>query len=118
MGTTRQLAQFAVQLRYVDLPTEVVEKAKEIALHAWGVQLAGSTLPYPMADIRAVRILAAVAHGSTPTEDVAARREASRQEAVNKSEFINAMIFASAVDTKWGDYDVDSLDPATWAPKK
>jgi hypothetical protein len=80
--------------------------------------VAGSTLPYPVADIRAVRIVAVVAHGATPTEDVAARREASRQEAVNKSEFINAMIFASAVDTKWGDYDVDSLDPATWAPKK
>jgi len=40
------MAQFAVQLKYSDLPAAVIEKAKEIALHAWGVQLAGSTLPW------------------------------------------------------------------------
>src|SRR4029077_2413602 len=28
------------------LPPPVIEKAKEIALHSWGVQLAGSTLPW------------------------------------------------------------------------
>jgi hypothetical protein len=33
------------QLQFPDSPPAVVEKAKEIALHAWAVQLAGSTLP-------------------------------------------------------------------------
>lgn len=46
MHKARHLAQFAVQLQYADLPKSVIEKAKEIALHAWGVQLAGSTLPW------------------------------------------------------------------------
>lgn len=55
MDNTRQLAQFAVQLKYSDLPPSVIEKAKEIALHAWGVQLAASTLPWSKAAYRYVR---------------------------------------------------------------
>ena len=55
MDYTRHLAQFAVQLQYSDLPPSVIEKAKEIALHAWGVQLAGSTLPWSKAAYRYVR---------------------------------------------------------------
>ncbi len=46
MNYTKQLAQFAAQLQYNDLPQAVIEKAKELALHSWGVQLAGSTLPW------------------------------------------------------------------------
>jgi 2-methylcitrate dehydratase PrpD len=52
---TRQLAQFAAQLRYADLPPAVIEKAREIALHAWAVQLAGSTLPWSKAAYRYVQ---------------------------------------------------------------
>jgi 2-methylcitrate dehydratase PrpD len=52
---TRHLAQFAAQLQYCDLPPSVIEKAKEIALHAWGVQLAGSTLPWSKAAYRYVQ---------------------------------------------------------------
>jgi aconitate decarboxylase len=52
---TKHLAQFAVQLRYSDLPPNVVEKAKELALHSWGVQLAGSTLPWSKSVYRYVR---------------------------------------------------------------
>jgi len=54
MDYTRQLARFAVELQYSDLPTAVAEKAKEIALHSWGVQLAGSTLPWSKAVYRHV----------------------------------------------------------------
>ena len=52
MDYTKQLAQFAAQLQYSDLPAAVVEKAKEIALHAWSLQLAGSTLPWSKAVYR------------------------------------------------------------------
>ena len=55
MEYTRHLAQFAVQLQYSDLPPPVIEKAKEIALHAWGVQLAGSTLPWSRSAYRYAR---------------------------------------------------------------
>ena len=55
MQHTRHLAQFATQLRYTDLPPAVIDKVKEFALHAWGVQLAGSTLPWSKAIYRYVR---------------------------------------------------------------
>jgi 2-methylcitrate dehydratase PrpD len=45
MSETLQLAQFATDLRYEDLPAAVVARAEELTLHAWGTQLAGSTLP-------------------------------------------------------------------------
>ncbi|MDA8125977.1 MAG: MmgE/PrpD family protein [Deltaproteobacteria bacterium] len=43
---TRTLARFAAELQYADLPAAAIEKAREITLHGWGVQLAGSTLPW------------------------------------------------------------------------
>ena len=54
MDYTKHLAQFATQLQYSDLPSPVIEKARELALHAWGVQLAGSTLPWSKAAYRYV----------------------------------------------------------------
>jgi len=62
---SRQLAQFAAQLKYTDLPEAVITKAKEIALHGWGVQLAGSTLPWAKAVYRYVRD-----QGGTPQSTV------------------------------------------------
>ncbi len=61
MDYTRQLAQFAVQLKYSDLPQPVIEKAKEIAMHAWGLQLAGSTLPWAKSVYRYVQSQGGVA---------------------------------------------------------
>lgn len=61
----RDLARFAVELSYEDLPSDVVEKAKEIALHTWGVQLAASTVPWSQAVFRYVR-----AQGGVPESTV------------------------------------------------
>lgn len=57
MEYTRHLAQFATQLQYSDLPSDVIDKAREFALHAWGVQLAGSTLPWSVSTLRYVSSL-------------------------------------------------------------
>lgn len=46
MFKQRELVQWVMQLRYNDIPLPVIEKAKEVALHGWGVQLAASTLPW------------------------------------------------------------------------
>ncbi len=78
--------------------------AKAILGHTVGVEV-----PYPVADMRSVRILAAAEDGRTPAEDVAARREAVVREAVNQSNLINALMVATSVNNKWGDYDVDGL---------
>jgi 2-methylcitrate dehydratase PrpD len=64
LENARYLAQFAVQLQYCDLPAPVIEKAKEIVLHAWGVQLAASTLPWSKAVYRYVRSQGGVAEST------------------------------------------------------
>lgn len=43
MDATRKLAEFAVETRYRDLPTEVVEKGKERVLDTLGCMVAGCT---------------------------------------------------------------------------
>src|SRR6186713_3341954 len=65
MTKARELAQFINQIRYSDLPTPVIEKAKEIALNSWGVQLAASTLPWSKDLYRYV-----VAEGGAPQSTV------------------------------------------------
>ena len=55
MTQTRDLATFVSDLRFADLPRPVVEKAAELALHSFGVQLAASTLPWSKSVYRAAR---------------------------------------------------------------
>ncbi len=77
-------------------------------------QRAGRILPYQAGDIRRVRILSVTVSEQTQTEDVAARREAVIRKAVKRSDYINMVNFASSFDSKWGDYDIDKIDPAEW----
>jgi hypothetical protein len=76
-------------------------------------KLAGQTLPYRVGDLQSVKILS-VARGREQSEDVAARRQAVIDKAINHSDSVNAMIFAGAVNSKWGDYDFDKLDKSQW----
>jgi hypothetical protein len=76
-------------------------------------KLAGQTLAYRVGDLQSVKILS-VAHGREQTEDVAARRQAVIDKAIKHSDSVNAMIFAGAVNSKWGEYDFGKLDPAQW----
>ena len=59
-GATRQLARFVTDLRYGDIPDEVKAKAREIVLHAWGVQLATSA---PRLEVGCVNVSAGLAVG-------------------------------------------------------
>jgi hypothetical protein len=77
-------------------------------------KFAGQTLPYRVGDLRSVRLLSVQPGGQTQTEDVAARRQATLDQAVKHSDYVNTLIFAGAVNSKWGDYDIDKLDPAQW----
>jgi hypothetical protein len=77
-------------------------------------QTVGSQVPYPLADLSEVRIVAASASTQTPADETASRREAVLREAAEKSEFTSAQIYATSADTKWGDYDADGLDPSKW----
>ena len=48
-NTTIKLADFIYNLKYEDLPAEVIEKAKDLILDQFGVQLACSTKPWSKA---------------------------------------------------------------------
>ena len=72
---------------------------------------AGEVLPYAAGDLRSVKVLAVTVSERTPEENVAARRKAVLRQAVDHSDYINAMIFATSVNSKWGDTDVQGLDP-------
>lgn len=65
MTNTSYLAGFATELRFADLPEEVVRKAKELTLDALGVQLAASTMPWSKVVYRYVQ-----SQGGTPQSTV------------------------------------------------
>lgn len=75
-------------------------------------QSAGSVIAYQQGDIVEVRLIA-VGPGSGPPEDVAARREENYRKALNQSERTNAIIYASSMNSKWGDYDPSGIED-TW----
>jgi hypothetical protein len=77
-------------------------------------KLAGQTLAYRAGDLQSVKILSVQARGREQTEDVAARRQAVIDKAVKHSDSVNAMIFAGAVNSKWGEYDFGKLDQSQW----
>src|SRR5262249_47384230 len=55
MSQLRDIARFARELRFSDLPDDVVLKAKQISLNSLGVQIAASTLPWSKASYRFAR---------------------------------------------------------------
>jgi len=55
MDEARRLARFARELRYDELPKEVIDKAKELILDQVGCELAGSTLPWSKATYEYIR---------------------------------------------------------------
>ncbi len=73
-----------------------------------------STLDYKTGDLQYVRILSVALSDKIQTENVISRRESLMRKALNHSDYVNALIFATSVNSKWGDYDIDSLDPEQW----
>ncbi len=71
----------------------------------------GSVVPYRMADIVEVHILAIAPSPRVPAEDAAAGRDAATQEAVSRSNLEESVRLALTVDVKWGEYDPESLEP-------
>ena len=70
---------------------------------------AGETIPYRAGDIAQVRILSVSAELSAPPQDLSERREEATRKAVHDANQTSAIIFASSMNSKWGDYDPDGL---------
>jgi len=67
-------------------------------------------IPYPMGDIRQIRIIS-VAPAQTPTGvDAESRRAEVLKKALDDAERTNAQMFASSFSGKWGDYNPDGMD--------
>jgi hypothetical protein len=116
-GGTQRLAVTIVPDEQADFTSGFLGEGTPLAKAIFG-QTVGSLVPYPVADMRAVRIISATASAQTPTDQVAARREAVLREAAEKSDFTSAQIYATSADTKWGDYDSDGLEPEKWKRDK
>jgi hypothetical protein len=70
---------------------------------------AGERLDYQADDIAEVIILGAAVAESGPDESVAERREANLRRALRQTELANLIAFAASFNSKWGDYDPQSL---------
>lgn len=70
---------------------------------------AGETIPYRAGDIVQVRILSVSAQLSAKPEDLSARREEATRKAVHDANQTSAILFASSMNSKWGDYDPEGI---------
>jgi hypothetical protein len=75
---------------------------------------AGEVIPYQAGDLRCVKILSVRLSDQVQSEDIASRRQAVIRKAIDHSDYVNAMIFAGSVNSKWGDYDIGKLDTSDW----
>jgi hypothetical protein len=70
---------------------------------------AGERLNYQADDIAEVIILGVDVADSGPDKSVAERREAALRKALKQTELANMIAFAASFNSKWGDYDPQSL---------
>ena len=66
----------------------------------------------------AVAIISIQKSTRTPETNTASQREATLKDAQDQIEFTNAVLFATSVDTKWGEYDADGLDYEDWKARR
>jgi hypothetical protein len=113
-GTCESLSFTLVEDHQADFESGFLGLSTPLARTLLG-KMAGAQLPYHVGDLKSVRILSVQAAGPTgQAETAAAQRQAALARAVKHSDYVNAMIFAGAVNSKWGDYDIDKLDPSQW----
>jgi len=71
---------------------------------------AAGVYPYTAGGLAQVRILSIHPSQALPPQDTEARRQAVLQKAIDESDRVNAMIFASSFSGKWGDYDPSGVE--------
>jgi hypothetical protein len=103
-----QLSLDVVQDNASDFERGFLGESSALAKAILGKQ-AGDVVSYQAGDIVQVRILAVSAELSAQPADLSSRREEAVRKAVHKSDHTNAVIFASSMNSKWGDYDPDGL---------
>jgi hypothetical protein len=70
---------------------------------------AGMLASYYANGMQRVKILNVAPINGAGAGEAAARRKAAVQEALTQAERTSALIYATSVDSKWGDYDADGM---------
>jgi hypothetical protein len=70
----------------------------------------GAIIPYPMGDIRQIRIISVAPTQTAADVDAEARRAEVLKKALADAERTNAQMFAASFSGKWGDYNPDGVD--------
>jgi len=73
-------------------------------------QVAGAKVPYKVDDIAQAHILSVEPATRETYGDVAARKKAILRKAINQSDLTSTIIYASSMNSKWGDYEPPDLD--------
>ncbi len=77
-GVTRELARYAANLRYEDIPAAVVSRTREVVLDCIGELLAGSTYPVGQAVARFARGAPAIWRAASAITGALSPRPAGR----------------------------------------
>lgn len=91
-----------------DFPRGFVGESTPLAKALIG-HTAGERVAYRVDDIREVVILGVEVAEGLPDRSVIERREAVLRKALRQSELSNLISFAASFNSKWGDYDPESL---------
>lgn len=107
-GESEQLSLDLVPDRSADFARGFLGEGTPLAQAIRGLP-AGSVAAYHAGDVTSVRILAVTAGLSAEPEDLTERRQETLRQAVRASDKVNAIIFASSMNSKWGDYDPSGI---------
>jgi Transcription elongation factor, GreA/GreB, C-term len=105
-GQVEQLTFALVASRQADLKSGLLDENTPLARALLDHQ-AGELIPYPVGDLRAVRILSVEPLAESVSPEAARKRKADVRKAAAQSEITSQMIFSTASGSKWGDYEVN-----------
>jgi hypothetical protein len=71
---------------------------------------AGMTVPYRAGDIVELRILSVSEAQTAKPADLSERREEVTQKAIRQSDHTSLVIYASSMNSKWGQYDPGAIE--------
>lgn len=108
-GEVEQLALDLVPDSAADYPRGRLGASTPLAQALIG-NLPGSRIMYRAGDIQLVRLLDVQRSQGEPAPDLSERREETYRKAADDSRRTDLLLAASAMNSKWGSYDLQPLD--------
>lgn len=106
-GSKEQLIFTIVEDNYSDVEKGYLSNHSPIAVLLLGEKV-GSIIPYFTDETIGIEILS-LRNSTHPPSEITHQRRKRMGEIFNQIEFRDAVLFASSVNTKWGNYDPDAL---------